>query len=175
MKVWLLVAAGLFFLLSFFLLIVTIAIFLVIRKRKRKAVAVDPSRRTGEMPAPAAIQQIAVETDNDRTVLVPIPVRPMKLLGVSGLLGGQTFEFGANGVYIGRDRASAQIVVDDPRVSKRHVWIGFRDGVVTAIDQNSTNGTYLNDPDSARIGEVILNPGDTIIVSDDVVRLQLQK
>jgi pSer/pThr/pTyr-binding forkhead associated (FHA) protein len=54
-------------------------------------------------------------------------------------------------------------------VSKKHVWIGLREGIVMAIDQSSTNGTYLNKL-GTRIGQVRLSPGDTIILSDDVAR-----
>jgi pSer/pThr/pTyr-binding forkhead associated (FHA) protein len=71
---------------------------------------------------------------------------------------------------VGRDRTLAQVVIEEPSVSKRHVWVGVREGVVTAIDQSSTNGTYLNTI-GTRVGQVRLSPGDTLIISDDVARL----
>src|SRR5215213_7181041 len=45
---------------------------------------------------------------------------------VSGPLSGQRFEIKADGDYIGRDGGSSQIVIGDPRISKRHVWIGVK-------------------------------------------------
>lgn len=91
------------------------------------------------------------------------------LIAVSGPLTGQTFPLKIEGFYIGRDRTLSQVVIEDSSVSKRHVWVGVREGVVTAVDQSSTNGTYLNTL-GTRIGQVRLTPGDTLIISDDVAR-----
>jgi hypothetical protein len=87
----------------------------------------------------------------------------------SGPLAGQSFPLKMDGFYIGRDRSVAQVVIESPSVSKRHVWIGIKDGYPTAVDQSSTNGTYLNTL-GTRIGQVRLAPGDTLIISDDVAR-----
>ncbi len=56
---------------------------------------------------------------------------------VSGLLAGQKFEITPDGASIGRDATLSQIVITDPRISKRHVWIGVKDGRVIIADQNS--------------------------------------
>jgi pSer/pThr/pTyr-binding forkhead associated (FHA) protein len=94
----------------------------------------------------------------------------------SGALMGQRFEIRPEGIYIGRDGTLSQIVINDNRVSKRHVWIGPRNGRVAVVDQGSTNGTFLNVPGSQRITEAYLNPGDTVIVSEaDVARFQYQR
>jgi S-DNA-T family DNA segregation ATPase FtsK/SpoIIIE len=91
------------------------------------------------------------------------------LHATAGPLAGQSFPLKMDGFYIGRDRSVSQVVLDTPSVSKRHVWVGIREGVPTAIDQSSTNGTYLNTL-GTRIGQVRLTPGDTLIISDDVAR-----
>ncbi len=92
---------------------------------------------------------------------------------VSGPLSGQQFEVKADGDYIGRDGGSSQIVIGDPRISKRHVWIGVKNGRVVVADQNSRNGTFVNDPRSARVSEISLNPGDTVILGEsDVARFE---
>jgi len=94
---------------------------------------------------------------------------------VSGPLSGQRFEVQADGDYIGRDGGSSQIVIGDPRISKRHVWIGVKNGRVVIADQNSRNGTFVNDPRSARVTETTLNPGDTVILGEsDVARFEYQ-
>ena len=92
---------------------------------------------------------------------------------VSGPLSGQQFEIKPDGDFIGRDGGSSQIVIADPRISKRHVWIGVRNGRVVIEDQNSRNGTFINDPRSARITEQSLNPGDVVILGEsDVARFE---
>lgn len=92
---------------------------------------------------------------------------------VSGGLSGQEFSVSPEGAYIGRDGSLAQIVVADPRISKRHLWIGVREGVVTIVDQESRNGTFINDPRSERVTEAALNPGDTVIMGEsDVARFE---
>lgn len=92
---------------------------------------------------------------------------------VSGPLSGQKFQIRADGDYIGRDGGSSQIVIGDPRISKRHVWIGVKNGRVVIEDQNSRNGTFVNDPKSARVTEAPLNAGDTVILGEsDVARFE---
>ena len=94
---------------------------------------------------------------------------------VSGPLSGQRFDVKADGDFIGRDGGSSQIVIGDPRISKRHVWIGVKNGRVVITDQNSRNGTFVNDPRSARVSETQLNPGDTVILGEsDVARFEYQ-
>lgn len=92
---------------------------------------------------------------------------------VSGVLAGQEFDVNPEGSYIGRESSLAQIIVSDPRISKRHLWIGVRDGVVTIVDQDSRNGTFVNDPKSERVTEARLNSGDTVILGEsDVARFE---
>ena len=92
---------------------------------------------------------------------------------VSGPLSGQKFQIKHDGDFIGRDGGSSQIVIGDPRISKRHVWIGVRGGRVVIEDQNSRNGTFVNDPRSPRVTEAPLNAGDTVILGEsDVARFE---
>ena len=92
---------------------------------------------------------------------------------VSGPLSGQKFQIRADGDFIGRDGGSSQIVIGDPRISKRHLWIGVKNGRVVIEDQNSRNGTFVNDPKSERVTEAPLNAGDTVILGEsDVARFE---
>jgi hypothetical protein len=92
---------------------------------------------------------------------------------VTGTLAGQQFQVKPDGEFIGRDSSSSQIVIGDPRISKRHLWIGVRDGRVMITDQGSRNGTFLNDPKSPRVRETSLNSGDTVILGEsDVARFE---
>ncbi len=83
--------------------------------------------------------------------------------GTVGALAGRQFEIGPVGAWLGRDPASAQIVVPEREVSKRHVWLGYRNGVLVADDRGSTNGTTVN---GTRIREVVLNVGDVLVLGN---------
>jgi len=135
-------------------------------------------------PAPAAPVQPMVQPmagsysppdsiDHDKTVMTDQRREQLfgALHGTSGPLAGRVFPIDASGFYIGRDRSTSQVVIDSPSISKRHLWIGVKDGAVVATDQGSTNGTFLNDPNAA-ITEARLTPGDTLILGGDVARFE---
>lgn len=84
----------------------------------------------------------------------------------AGPLEGQTFIVENEGLYIGRDASMAQIVVNDSRVSKRHLRILPRNGKVWAIDEGSTNGTYLDNATGERITEHQLKRGETLVLAE---------
>ena len=86
-----------------------------------------------------------------------------QLVCLVGPVQGQSFPLG-QGVYLGRDAARAQVVVQDSQVSGQHVWVGPLAGRIVARDPGSTNGTFLNDPASPRIGEAELKPGDRLFL-----------
>lgn len=189
MKTLLLVGGVLFLLLALVLFAAAVVVFLIGRSRRAKAAV--PSQRpqaptappppprgiTPSVPPPMPAPAVAapppppVADDPDGTIVLNTRGGAGALHGVAGALAGRSFPIDAVGFYIGRDRTQSQVVIENPSVSKRHVWVGMRDGAVVAVDQQSTNGTYLNDP-ARRIGEVRLAPGDTLIISDDVARLE---
>jgi FHA domain-containing protein len=68
---------------------------------------------------------------------------------------------GPEPLLIGRDHEN-DIVLDDPRVSRKHAEIRLRLGRYTLYDLQSTNGTYVN---GRRVAEVVLNDGDRISVA----------
>ncbi|WP_028263630.1 FhaA domain-containing protein [Atopobium fossor] len=74
-------------------------------------------------------------------------------------ISGKTYTVHTSGAIVGRERASANIVLHDPNVSRSHAQISF-DGISWHVrDLNSTNGTQVNDVD---IDECILRSGDMI-------------
>ena len=129
------------------------------------------------MPMPAGGDQ-GMTIDLSRTVAITadgdaFPKNYGSIQFVSGPLSGHRFQVRSDGDYIGRDGGSSQIVIADPRISKRHVWIGVRGGRVVIEDQNSRNGTFVNDPKSARVTEQALSNGDTVILGEsDVARFE---
>jgi hypothetical protein len=135
-----------------------------------------PATTYGDPVQPAASAE-TVQFDPSRTVAIirenTVPISYGKIKFTSGVLSGQEFEIDPEGAYIGRESTLSQIVVGDPRISKRHLWIGVRDGVVKVVDHDSRNGTFLNDPKSERITEAALNSGDTVIMGEsDVARFE---
>lgn len=130
--------------------------------------------------APAPLSDSgSVDFDPSRTVAITrentVAISHGYINFVSGVLAGERFEVEPEGAYIGREPSLSQIVVSDPRISKRHLWIGVKDGLVRIIDQDSRNGTFVNDPKSERVTEALLNPGDTVILGEsDVARFEYQ-
>lgn len=129
------------------------------------------------LPSDVAAEVEDPNFDPTRTVAInreaTVAIDYGSIVFVSGVLSGQEFAVSPEGAYIGRDGSLSQIVVADPRISKRHLWIGVRDGVVTIADQESRNGTFLNDPRSERVTEAALNSGDTVIMGEsDVARFE---
>ena len=134
-------------------------------------------------PPPAPMPMVAggdqgMTVDLSRTVAITadgdsFPKNFGSIQFVSGPLSGQKFQVRQDGEYIGRDGGSSQIVIGDPRISKRHLWIGVKNGRVVIEDQNSRNGTFVNDPKSARVTETSLSAGDTVILGEsDVARFE---
>lgn len=129
-------------------------------------------------PEVAATVDRSSTIDLSRTVaIIPEtgPINYGSIKFVSGVLAGQKFDVKPEGSFIGRDSSLSQIVLSDPRISKTHVWIGVKDGRVVITDQGSRNGTFVNDPKSARVTETSLNSGDTVILGEsDVARFEYQ-
>ena len=96
------------------------------------------------------------------------------LLCTSGPLEGQHFPIEEDGFYIGREPQSSTVVINDPRVSKRHVRIVPRSGKVFAVDQDSTNGTFLKSAPGQRITEVQLKRGDELVIADNAATFAYQ-
>ena len=137
-----------------------------------------PSPSPAPTPAHVAPADQGMTVDLSRTVAIipdgdtsPIDYGSIKF--VSGPLSGQRYSIKPEGEFIGRDSSSSQIVITDPRISKKHVWIGVREGRVIIVDQESRNGTFLNDPKSKRVTETSLQAGDTVILGEsDVARFE---
>ena len=130
-------------------------------------------------PAPPLRDSGAMDFDPSRTVAITrentVTISYGYIKFVSGVLAGEQFVVEPEGTYIGRESSLAQIVVSDPRISKRHLWIGVKDGRVKIVDQDSRNGTFVNDPKSERITEAVLKSGDTVILGEsDVARFEYQ-
>jgi hypothetical protein len=139
-----------------------------------------PPLQGSEAPPPAAAPPAPpLEPKAGATIMAPMPAPQPEggatvmvewyglLQCTAGALEGQRFIVDERGLYIGRDPAMSQITIADNRISKRHVRIIPRDGKVMAIDQNSTNGTFLGKAGGERITEVQLKRGDVLVLADN--------
>lgn len=148
-----------------------------------------PSASTPPQPVPAAPQMYGrVQSPSQavpqiaRTVAVggiaPTAFGSLSVGSVTctrGELAGQRFALTATGIIIGRQPGVAHVLVNDHRASGKHVWIGLENGILVAIDQNTTNGTYINDVARGRITRSPLRDGDVVIVGEpDCLSLQVR-
>jgi len=47
--------------------------------------------------------------------------------------------------FLGADPAQSDLVINDPQISGRHIMVRVNGTLVSLIDQDSTNGTLLNE------------------------------
>jgi len=151
-------------------------VWIVTRGRKKKAGAMGAGASGGmygRAPIPpGGVQPVA------KTVAIGPGQGSMamgQLTCVRGQLYGQKFPLTPGGIIIGRQPGVAHVLVNDSRASGKHVWIGMDQGRLVAIDQGTTNGTYVNDVMRGRITRAELRDGDYVIVGDpDCLTLQVK-
>jgi pSer/pThr/pTyr-binding forkhead associated (FHA) protein len=151
-----------------------------------KVPPLQPSDPAAAAPASVAPPTPAAKADADSTRMAPIPAPQPEggstvmvqwyglIQCTSGALEGQRFIIEEAGLYIGRDPALSQVAIADNRISKRHVRIVPRDGKVMAIDQNSTNGTFLGKAGGERLTEHQLKRGDVLVLADNAATFVYQ-
>ena len=83
------------------------------------------------------------------------PVRLQPVLDIDG----QRYSLNAPSIVLGRS-SEADILVEDTGVSRRHLEIRTANGVTTAVDMGSTNGSYVNGHKVS--GSTELTDGSTI-------------
>ncbi|HEV7921632.1 MAG TPA: FHA domain-containing protein [Thermoanaerobaculia bacterium] len=135
-------------------------------------------------PAPAPVSAApptvagTVMVDLPQAASAPSSTEAVQWYGMlactGGPLEGQRFVVEETGFYIGRDSTLSKVVINDTRVSKRHVRIIPRNGKVFAVDQSSTNGTFLGKAGGQRITEVQLKRGDVLVLADDAASFVYQ-
>ena len=68
----------------------------------------------------------------------------LKLIAIDGPVKGTTFPLVTDEVWIGRDTVN-HIQLSDPMVSRRHCRISLEGDSLKLRDENSSNGTLVND------------------------------
>jgi Protein of unknown function (DUF3662)/FHA domain len=131
---------------------------------------VRPPERADQQPSQGDHGHTMVYTVSDR---LAEPLRePDHRRGSARLrVGGRTELVGEAGAVIGRSR-DADVVVDDPNVSRRHAEVRPSGGSWIVRDLGSTNGVKVN---GRRIqGPQSLRPGDTIELGTARVTFELE-
>lgn len=89
---------------------------------------------------------------------------------VKGLEDGVTQPFSENLVTIGRG-GDNHVVMDDDKVSRKHLEIERREKDYLISDLGSVNGTFLNDQ---RISKEILHDNDRLRIGDHLITVRLR-
>ncbi len=91
------------------------------------------------------------------------------LVVVAGPDRGKRFFLQRGERYVVGRRATCEVVLTDPTVSREHALLEWRDGKLYLTDLKSKNGTYVN---GSRITEHCLKPGDQIQVGEDLLEFE---
>lgn len=92
-----------------------------------------------------------------------------RLTIVEGQYAGKVFALSGQPVMIGRDMGCEIGLLMDNRASRNHARIAFENGAYVLYDNNSSNGTFVN---NIRIAMHVLAPGDVIIVGETKFRCE---
>ncbi len=155
-----------------------------LRGRPRVDLVGDPAVQTGDAVAEARFEALAPERsdaaagshpparpeppeglEDDRTVQfaappVATPLARLRVLEPHG--ADRSFVLRGGVLTIGRGSGN-DLVLGDPRVSRRHARIQVRGGRLVLSDLGSRNGTRVN---GSPVGEVAIGFGDEILVGD---------
>ena len=102
-------------------------------------------------PMVSETQSLEVSVEND-----PVPNIPPKSFLIVG--GSKIFTLEKDVINIGR-KLENHLVIDDPRVSRKHGQLRAIKGRYMLFDLNSSGGIYVN---GERIKQITLHPGDVI-------------
>lgn len=118
-------------------------------------------------PEPVGVSSEPTAAFAGETIALPV----LTLVGIQGAVQGQSFPIPPSGVVIGRDAASAQVVIPDAHVSRRQAQIRRNaQGQFVIVNLSQTNPTLVNGQPVA--GEHVLRPGDRIQVAGHVLEVQ---
>jgi pSer/pThr/pTyr-binding forkhead associated (FHA) protein len=112
-----------------------------------------PTQDTGRLPR-------VPERDRRRASATLEQLEPGRYLAIED--GGDVLliPLTAEVTHLGRSQ-SADIVLDDPSVSRRHAVVAVRAGRTVVLDDRSLNGVVVN---GARVAEAALRDGDAIVL-----------
>lgn len=113
-------------------------------------------------PVQAQVQIPAQAAPTQRRTPAQNPYAPRATFLLINRQTGETYEGSAPSCTIGREKASSQIVLRDPNISRCHAEITYNQGAWYIRDCGSTNGTLVNDVATETCQ---LNDGDVITLA----------
>lgn len=113
-------------------------------------------------PLQAQVQIPAQAAPTQRRTPAQNPYTPRATFLLINRQTGETYEGSAPSCTIGREKASSQIVLRDPNISRCHAEITYNQGAWYIHDCGSTNGTLVNDVATEACQ---LNDGDIITLA----------
>ena len=145
-------------------LLVLIALIFLLRRKPAPAPAVAMAGPAQVPAGPPPVPGTRVEQPGYRPEIPPAGgERGYGSVQItSGSMSGKRFPITKTGLLIGTDPSKCQICVNEDTISHEHAWIVPVDNSVVVIDRGSTNGTYINSPDSPRVSKVGLQNGDRV-------------
>jgi hypothetical protein len=124
---------------------------------------VDPLRLIGDL-------NLRTAGDGWRASLVTAVVASVRRLrgpGPAAVLLALDWDGSQGELLLGRHQ-SCDVVLSDPRVSRRHARMFFRDGRWLLQDLESTNGTSVN---GLRVGRCEVRPGDRLVLGNEQLQI----
>ena len=109
---------------------------------------------------PAALAREGALTGQDLEVMDKLSEGRALLIAVKGFSQNVRYLLDEPSVSVGRSM-KADILLDDPTVSRRHALFTKVGGTYVIKDLDSLNGTYVN---GARIDSLELRSGDSVII-----------
>jgi len=110
----------------------------------------DPSEET------AIFNPLEITAGVEKEYVIPT------LIIIEGPETGKIFPLVNNATFVGRDE-SAEITINDPSASRKHMLIEVDENHICCIDLHSTNGTFVN---SQKINRIDIKEGDKIKVGN---------
>lgn len=92
------------------------------------------------------------------------------LVGMRGTLKGQQFPVNTENYRIGSKPNNDLCIKGDDYVSGNHAYLSYQKGSLFLFDQDSRNGTYLNDKQVTKTPSVLRN-GDHIRLGDSIFQV----
>ncbi|MGO1183889.1 MAG: FhaA domain-containing protein [Micrococcaceae bacterium] len=123
-------------------------------------ISVETTTERDEAPVPSAAPAQA-PTPTPAPVPAPAPSQPATRLKPVLDVAGTKYALNSDSVVLGR-ATDADITLDDPGVSRRHLEVTTRGSTITAVDLGSTNGFFVNGRKVQ--GSATLRHGDLITV-----------
>lgn len=99
-------------------------------------------------------------TQEDLDTIARLSEGTALLISTRGAVSGSRYLLDEDKVTVGRD-SRADILLDDSTVSRSHAVFIRANGVFTAVDSGSLNGTYVN---RQRVERAQLKNGDEIMI-----------